>query len=160
MDQAHHRFEQYIEHRYGQSTTPRSHTSDRDIFPGTTGDKQPEAIAALDVDVFIDSQLADGMSPITLNRRLATVYTFFEYLASECPDRPWPNPVIGRRHKVKRGSLLPRDAPDDEVTQLASGITAERGRAMFGIMLAACRRHSSIGQISPMRYEAEYALAA
>jgi site-specific recombinase XerD len=147
MDQARHRFEQYLKRRYGQSTTPKCYTSDLDIFLGIIGDKQPKAITASDVDVFIDSQLADGMSPITINRRLATVHTFFEYLASECPDQHWPNPVIWRRHKLKRGSRLPRDAPDDEVTQLFSVITAERDRAMFGMMLGAGLRVAEVATL-------------
>ncbi len=135
MDQARHRFFQYLNRRFGRSITSKCYTSDLDIFLNTICEKAPEAVAAADVDAFIDSQLAAGLSPITINRRLATIHTFFEYLASECPDQHWPNPVIWRRHKLKRGSRLPRDVPDDKIAQLFSVITMERDRAIFGLML-------------------------
>jgi site-specific recombinase XerD len=147
MDQARERFIQYLNRRYGQSTTPKCYASDLDIFLRTIGDKEPEAITAADVDVFIDDQLAAGLRPITINRRLATIHTYFEYLASECPEQHWPNPVIWRRHKLKRGSRLPRDAPDDEVTQLFSVITSERDRAMFGLMLGAGLRVAEVATL-------------
>jgi site-specific recombinase XerD len=135
MDQARHRFDKYLNRRYGQSTTPKCYASDLDIFLRAMDPEEPEAVTAADVDAFIDGQLESGLRPITINRRLATIHTFFEYLASECPEQHWPNPVVWRRHKLKRGSRLPRDAPDNEVTQLFSVIRSERDRAMFGLML-------------------------
>ena len=147
MDQARHRFDQYLNRRYGQSTTPKCYASDLDIFLRSVGDKEPAAVTAADVDVFIDGQLAAGLSPITINRRLVTIHTFFEYLASECPDLHWPNPVIWRRHKLKRGSRLPRDAPDDEVARLFAVITAERDQAMFGLMLGAGLRVAEVAAL-------------
>jgi integrase/recombinase XerC len=147
MDQARHRFDKYLNRRYGQSTTPKCYASDLDIFLRAIGDKEPETVTAADIDVFIDDQLASGLRPITINRRLATIHTFFEYLASECPDQHWPNPVIWRRHKLKRGSRLPRDAPDDEVTHLFSVITSERDLAMFGLMLGAGLRVAEVAAL-------------
>ncbi len=86
MDQARARFIQYLNRCYGQSTTPKCYASDLDIFLRTIGDKEPETVGAADVDAFIDSQLADELSPITINRRLATIHTFFEYLAKPVTD--------------------------------------------------------------------------
>lgn len=147
MDQARERFIQYLNRCYGQSTTPKCYASDLDIFLRTIGDKEPEAVTATDVDAFIDSQLADGLSSSTINRRLATVHTFFEYLSSECPEQHWPNPVVWRRHRLKRGSRLPRDAPDVEVAWLFAVITAERDRAMFGLMLGAGLRVAEVAAL-------------
>jgi len=147
MDQARDRFDQYLNRCYGQSTTPKCYASDLDIFLRTICDKEPEAVTAADVDVFIDGQLAAGLSSSTINRRLATVHTFFEYLASDCPEQCWPNPVIWRRHKLKRGSRLPRDAPDDEVARLFAFITAERDQAMFGLMLGAGLRVAEVAAL-------------
>ncbi len=147
MDQARRRFDQYLNRCYGQSTTPKCYASDLDIFLRTIVDKEPEAVTAADVDVFIDGQLAAGLSPITINRRLVTIHTFFEYLASECPDQHWPNPVTWRRHKLKQGLRLPRDAPDDEVTRLFSVITAERDQAMFGLMIGAGLRVAEVAAL-------------
>ncbi len=147
MDQARHRFDQYLNRCYGQSTTPKCYASDLDIFFRAVGNKAPAAVAAGDVDAFIDNQLAAGLSPITINRRLATIHTFFEFLASECPDQHWPNPIIWRRHKLKRGTRLPRDVPDDEVAQLFSVITSKRDRAMFGLMLGAGLRVAEVAAL-------------
>jgi site-specific recombinase XerD len=82
-----------------------------------------------DIDTYVDNQIAAGLSPATINRRLASLHAFFEYLASEKPERDWPNPVIRRRHRLKAGSHLPRDVPDDDVAQLFAVISDERDRA-------------------------------
>jgi integrase/recombinase XerC len=147
MDQARARFIQYLNRCYGQSTTPKCYTSDLDIFLRTIDDKAPEAVTAVDVDTFIDSQLTDGLSSTTITRRLATIHTFFEYLASECPEQNWPNPVIWRRHKLKRGMHLPRDAPEDEVERLFAVINTERDRAMFSLMLGAGLRVAEVATL-------------
>jgi integrase/recombinase XerC len=147
VEQARERFIQYLNRCYGQSTTPKCYTSDLDIFLRVLGDKKPEEVTATDVDAFIDNQLADGLSATTITRRLATIHTFFEYLASEYPEQHWPNPVVWRRHKLKRGTRLPRDAPDDEVEMLFAVINTERDRAMFSLMLGAGLRVAEVATL-------------
>ena len=105
---------------------------------------------AKDIDTFVDNQIAAGLSPTTINRRLASLHTFFEYLASEKPERDWPNPVIRRRHKLKTGSHLPRDVPDDDVARLFAVISDERDRAMFGLMVGAGLR---VGEVAALRLD-------
>ena len=75
------RFEQFLKRRFGQSSTPVHYLSDLNIFIHTIGDKEPEAVTATDIDAFIDHQIALGRSPATINRRLSTIHTFFEFLA-------------------------------------------------------------------------------
>jgi len=154
MDQARRSFNQYLSRRYGQSTTPKCYGSDVEIFLRSVGKKEPQDIAPADIDTFIDEQLAAGLSPVTINRRLATIHTFFEFLASEDPVPDWPNPVIWRRHKLKRGTRLPRDAPDDEVAQLFPVITSARDRAMFGLMLGTGLRVAEVASLRLDRFEA------
>ena len=77
MNQARHRFDQHLNRRYGQSTTPKCYASDLDIFLRSVGDKEPAAVTAADMDAYIDDQLASGLKPITINRRLETIQTFF-----------------------------------------------------------------------------------
>ena len=115
MDQALARFERYIKRRFGQTSTLKHYISDLNIFIGTVGNKATEAITAQDIDTFVDSQIAAGLSPATINRRLASLHTFFEYLASERPDR------------ICHG-ICPR---------LFAVISDERNRAMFGLMVGA-----------------------
>jgi site-specific recombinase XerD len=135
MNQALARFERFIKRRFSQTSTLKHYISDLNIFIDTVGNKAPESVTAEDIDTFVDNQIAAGLSPATINRRLASLHTFFEYLASEKPERDWPNPVIRRRHKLKTGSYLPRDVPDDAAARLFAVITDERDRAMFGLMV-------------------------
>jgi hypothetical protein len=55
---------------FGQSSIPKHYLSDLSIFIRTIGDKPPEAVTAEDVDAFVDAQIAEGLSPATINRRL------------------------------------------------------------------------------------------
>jgi len=75
------------------------------IFAREIGDKPPAEVTVQDIDNFVDQQVAQGLSPTTVNRRLATLHTFFEFLAAEDPDRSWPNPVNWRCHGVAPRSL-------------------------------------------------------
>ena len=114
MKEAQDRFERYIKRRFGETTTLKHYRSDLNIFRTYIGDRQPEMIQATDIDGFIEHQQAAGRKPGTLNRRLSTLHSFFEYLASEKPALRWPNPVVWRRHQVKMGSTLPRDVSDTQ----------------------------------------------
>lgn len=88
------------------------------------------------------SLLTDG--ELTLSRLLATLRTFFEFLAAEEPDRSWPNPVNWRRHGIKEGEPLPRDLSDADVERLFAAIDDDRDRAMFGSMVGAGVRVSEL----------------
>ena len=66
MDQARARFEQYLKRRFGHSSTVIHYPSDLNIFIHTLGDnKTPEAVTPVDIDHFIDQQIAAGRSPAT-----------------------------------------------------------------------------------------------
>ena len=97
------RFEQYLNRRFSHSSTPIHYLSDLRIFIRSHGDEPPEAVTPADIDVFVDAQLKAGMSISTVNRRLATLHTFFEFLAGENLEDSQPNPVIKRRHALKAG---------------------------------------------------------
>jgi site-specific recombinase XerD len=132
------RFEQYLKRRFGHSSTLKHYHSDLNIFIEFIGaDKAPEAVTAADIDAFVDYQIAAELKPSTINRRSATLHSFFEYLAEEKPHLRWPNPVIGRRHYLKLGSHLPRDVSEEEVARLFAVIEDERDQAIFGLMVGA-----------------------
>jgi site-specific recombinase XerD len=124
--------------------------SDMRIFVRHVGDKPPVEVSVKDIDSFMDQQATQGLSPATMNRRLAALHTFFEFLASEEPDRPWPNPVNWRRHKVKEREALPRDIPDWAVAQLFAAIDDDRDRAIFGLMVGAGLR---VGEVVSLRLQ-------
>lgn len=97
----------------------------------------PRAITREDVDRFVEDQLECELAATTINQRLATLHEFFEYLAEEHLEEDWPNPVNWKRHKVKPGKPLPRDASEPEIERLFEQIVHPRDRAMFRLMLDA-----------------------
>jgi site-specific recombinase XerD len=136
MEQAIQQFEQYIKSRYPNSTTARHYAYDLRQFKRLI-DKPPRAITREDVDRFVEEQLRRGLVATTVNRRLAALHEFFEYLAEESQEEEWLNPVHWKRHKVKAGKPLPRDVSEAEIKRLFEQITHPRDGAMFQLMLDA-----------------------
>lgn len=148
-------FERYIKSRYPNSTTARHYVHDLRLFNQMIG-KSPRTVSREDVDRFVEDQLARGLAATTVNRRLASLHEFFEYLSDESQDPEWPNPVSWKRHKVKPGKPLPRDASEPEVERLFAQITHPRDLAMFRLMLDVGLR---VGEVAALRVE-DLALAA
>src|SRR3972149_4356052 len=137
-------FEQYLYRRYGDRSTPKHYLSDLRIFLEQVGEKPLRQVRAQDIDRFVDEEHSHSLAASTINRRLATLHTFFEYLAVQTPDESWPNPVNWRRHRVKEGHLLARDASDQDVERLFGVIDQPRDAAMFGLMVGAGLRVAEV----------------
>ena len=133
MDKAIRKFESYLNRRYPNSSTVRSYVSDLQIFKRFI-DKPPREVTKSDMDRFVEDQLASHLVATTVNRRLACLHSFFEFLADEADDETWANPVIWRRQRVKEGKPLPRDLGDADVERLFACIDHPRDRLMFGLM--------------------------
>lgn len=131
------KFKQYISHRYPGSSTTKHYMSDLSIFQNFVGDVPPQEINIKIVDRFVQSQSEKGLKPATINRRLSTLSSFFEYLITESEDGQWQNPVHWRRHSVRPGQHLPRDIDDQTVETLLAVIEDNRDRAMVMVMLGA-----------------------
>ena len=147
MKQAIEHFEQYIKSRYPNSTTARHYGHDLRLFSRLVG-KPPRAVTRKDVGRFVEDQLARGLAATTVNRRLAALRQFFEYLVYEAQDAEWPNPVNWKRQRVKSGKPLPRAVSDADVKRLFEQITQPRDRAMFQLMLDVGLR---VGEVSALR---------
>ena len=141
------RFERYLNRRFSHSSTPIHYLSDLRIFIRSHGDEPQGSITAADIDVFVDAQLKAGLCISTVNRRLACLQTFFEFLASENLEDSRPNPVIKRRHALKTGFRLPRDASDEEVARIFAVVSSARDKAMFGLMVGAGLR---VGEVAAL----------
>ncbi len=141
-------FTAYLNRRYGDRSTPIHYLSDVRLFYACIGVKAPLEVTAHDIERFVDAQREQGRSARTINRRLAALHTFFEFLAGETPDQPWPNPVHWRRHKAQLGLRLPRDVADATVTQLFATIRAPRDTALFGLMVGAGLR---VGEVATLQ---------
>ena len=147
MKTARERFSGYLNRRYGDRSTPKHYLNDVDMFIQTIGTKKPSEISSQDVDRFITMQAEKGLKAATINRRLASLHSFFEYLASEDEAGIGANPVKWARHRVQEGSYLPRDASDETVVKLFEVIEKARDRAMFGLMVGAGLRVGEVAQL-------------
>jgi site-specific recombinase XerD len=134
MNKAIRQFIRYLKRRYPNSSTAKHYRSDLLQFSKFVH-KPPRAVSREDVSRFVEDQLDRGLSATTINRRLAALHHFFEFLAGEAGDENWANPVVWLHHKVKPGKPLPRDASEAEITQLFAHISHPRDRAMFRLML-------------------------
>ena len=137
MEEARERYARYLNRRYGGRSTPYHYLRDLEMFIQQVGTKEPRSVTVADIDDFVDAQVERGLKASSINRRVASLHTFFEYLASEAPDEIWPNPVNRRRHCLKEGFLLPRDVSDPTIAALFAVIDDVRDRAIFGLMIGA-----------------------
>jgi site-specific recombinase XerD len=147
MDEAIQGFNRYLKRRYPGSSTVKHYTHDLQLFQRFV-DKPPRAVTRLDIDNFVEDQLARGLSATTVNRRLASLHHFFEFLADEADDDTWANPVVWQRQRVKEGRPLPRDLSDADVERLLAYINHSRDRLMFGLMYWAGLR---MGEVAALR---------
>src|SRR5262245_8478797 len=109
MNQAIERFKSYLERRYPGRSTTKHYWSDLSIFQQFVGELSPREITAKMIDDFMQVQSQQGLQAATLNRRLATLASFFDFLITDTEDEQWLNPVHWKRHGIKRGQHLPRD---------------------------------------------------
>lgn len=137
MDQAIAKFKEYLERRYPDRSTAKHYISDLLIFRQFAGPIKPQEITAKMVDEFVQAQSQQGLKPATLNRRIASLASFVDYLIDEAEADDWQNPVRWKRHRIKPGRHLPRDVSDETVRRLFAVIDDRRDRAMFSLMVRA-----------------------
>jgi site-specific recombinase XerD len=152
--QAVQRFIQHIRQRYPTSSTATHYQSDLEQF-GSMVDKAPRAVTRADVGHFVTVQLAQGLSAATVNRRLATLSSFFEFLADEANDDYWANPVVWRSHRVRQGRHLPRDLSEAVARQFwqAVHLGPVRDRAIVALMLDVGLRVSEVAALRVQDFE-------
>jgi site-specific recombinase XerD len=137
MDKAIANFRCYLERRYPGRSTAKHYISDLLIFRQFVGDVNPTEIGAKMIAEFVESQTQQGLKAATINRRLASLSSFFDFLIEQAEADGWHNPVRWKRHSLKVGRHLPRDVNDDIIQRLFAVIDDERDRAIFTLMLSA-----------------------
>lgn len=154
FSQATDRFIQNIRLRYPNSSTGIHYQSDLEQFNCLVG-KAPRAVSRTDVTHFVTHQLTEGRSPATVNRRLACLSSFFEYLADEAGDDYWSNPVVGTLHRLKEGSHLPRDLPEQVARQFWQAVQQGpvRDQALVALMLDVGLRVGEVVKLSLVDFE-------
>jgi site-specific recombinase XerD len=126
-------FQQWLRRRNPQSSTAVHYGSDVSLFFAWL-DKPIGEVTAGDVDAYISHCQTEGHAVATINRRLAALKAFYDYLAVMNEKAP-ANPVLLKRHYIRQGKRLPRDVEDKVLAQLFEAITSARDRAMFLLML-------------------------
>jgi site-specific recombinase XerC len=139
-------FAKWLRRKSPHTTTVVHYTNDLELFFAWI-DKPPNTITLRDVDAFIEHSQQQGHSIATVNRRLAALRSFYHFREIET-DPAKPNPVIPKRHFIRQGRRLPRDAQDAEIEKLFAVITDQRDRAMFLLMLRCGLRVGEVRDLS------------
>lgn len=139
-------FAAYLARRFPDRTTTKHYVNDLQLFVRAQPKPLP-AVTRADIDAFVDAERARGCAPATVKRRVATLTTFFAFLAEELDDPTRPNPVSMRRHAGRQPHLLPRDLADHEVSSFLSAIDVLRDLAMVCLMLYAGLR---VGEVAAL----------
>lgn len=145
------RYKRHLERKHPNRSTEKHYTSDLKIFARFVGDKPPRKVTVQDIDAFIEYQNRRQLKPTTINRRLAVISGFFQFLIYEADEEGWRNPVRWKRHSIREGYHLPRDVKEDTVTALWAKIDDPRDQAMFALMLKAGLR---VGEVVALNSDA------
>ena len=146
-DESLHQFEQYLQRRFPERRTAKDYLSDLRQFAAHC-QKPWREVTMHDIDAFVDQQRTKGLKATTINRRVAALKTFFDFLAEESGDLSWPNPVRFQRHASKRPRSLPRDLRDEDLAQVWAVIASARDRAWFALMVRAGLR---VGEVVDLK---------
>lgn len=150
-------FVNWVRRRNPHARTWKDYSYDLSLFAQLMGDVPPTEVTFREVDRFVNVQVNKGFSPATINRRLAAVMSFYDFLAD---DDPLLNcPVFPSRHRVRQRYPLPRPVHEGalqaffhtiEVTPPPKGYADNRvrDRAMFLLMLRCGLR---IGEVAALR---------
>jgi integrase/recombinase XerD len=140
------RFHKWLRRKSPHSSTPLHYCSDLCLFFAWL-DKSPSQVTVRDVDRFIEHCQQQGHTIATVNRRLAALRSFYQFLQFEGDDAP-PNPVITQRHFIRQGRRLPRDVEDAQIQKLFAVIHSPRDRAQFLLMLRCGLRVGEVRNLS------------
>jgi len=101
----------------------------------------------LDIDRYIEHCQNRGHTIATVNRRLAAIRSFYNFLDLMIENIP-ANPVIPKRHFIRQGRRLPRDVSDTDLQRFFAVIRSERDRAIFLLMLRCGLRIAEVHNLS------------
>lgn len=114
-------------------------------FSAAVGDKSPETVTIKDVDNFVGALVEHGLQASTINRHLATVISFYGFLALENPSLVCP--VMVKRHFTRKPEKLPRSVPTPSLQSFFGVIEDARDKAIFLLMLRCGLRIAEVTQL-------------
>jgi len=127
-------FKNFLSRKYPKRTTATHYISDLKQFLAHA-DKPLMTVSRREIDEFVDSQRASGKSAATIKRRVASLKSFFNFMADDLNEPKRVNPVDMKRHAGKQAKQLPRDLSNDEVKRLWAVVVSERDKALVVLML-------------------------
>jgi site-specific recombinase XerD len=136
------KFQKWLRRRNPHASTSIHYVSDVSLF-FVWINISPQAINVQEIDRYIEHSRAIGHCIATVNRRLAALHSFYDFLAM-ASDEPVKNPVIPYRHYIRQCDPLPRDVEDAVLEKLFAVIHHPRDRAMFTLMLRCGLRVSEV----------------
>jgi site-specific recombinase XerD len=136
-------FQNWLTCQYPLSSTKRHYISDLMLFFSYTS-KPPGGITFHDIDRYANQWCAKDYSPLTINRRLSSIRTFY-YFLSIINDGSVNCPVIVERHFLRKSHYLHRDASEEQIKIIFSYIDNPRDKAIFTLMLECGLR---VGEVS------------
>ena len=139
-------FVNWVRRRNAAARTWRDYSYDLHQFLAVVGDRSPGEINFRDIDQFVNSQISQGFKPATINRRLAAIVAFYNYLVDEAPTLVCP--VLPHRHCLREPQRLPRPVQEDVLERFFAVIEDRRDRAMFLLMLRCGLRVSEVRNLS------------
>jgi site-specific recombinase XerD len=139
-------FQKWLRRKAPHSSTYIHYTNDLEQFFAWAS-KPVAEVTVRDVDAFIEHCQANGHAIATINRRLAALRSFYQFLAMMNEDAP-KNPVRPKRHFIRQGKRLPRDVQDNDLERLFAVIESPRDRAIFLLMLRCGLRVGEIRNLS------------
>lgn len=141
-------FDTYLRRRYPGRTTAKHYVSDVRIFvkghPGSV-----LTVTAVEIDRFVKDQRAEQRATTTINRRVAALKTFFDFVGQELGQPERENPVSRRRHAARAPKYLPRDLSDEEAARFVAVVDTTRDKAVVALMLYAGLRVQEVTELRP-----------
>jgi site-specific recombinase XerD len=138
-------FVNWVRRRNSAARTWRDYSYDLHQFLAVVGDRSPGEINFRDIDQFVNSQISQGFKPATINRRLAAIVAFYNYLVDEAPTLVCP--VLPHRHCLREPQRLPLPVQEDVLERFFAVIEDRRDRAMFLLMLRCGLRISEVANL-------------
>jgi len=139
-------FVSWLRRRSPRSSTAVHYGSDLKLFFAWM--KKPcMEVKVQDIDAYIEHCQKEGHASGTVNRRLCALRSFYQFLFLH-DEKATGNPVIPKRHFIRRGEQLPRDVEDKIIETLFAVITNVRDRAMFVLMLRCGLRVGEVRNLS------------
>jgi len=139
-------FQKWLRRKAPNASTQIHYPNDLDLFFAWLN-KPIEDVKVQDIDRYIETCQQNRQAIATINRRLAALRAFYQFLEIE-QETPPKNPVLPRRHFIRQGLRLPRDVQDGVVAKLFSVISSTRDRAMFILMLRCGLRVGEVRNLS------------